>query len=179
MLQFSRSVMYNSLWPHEPQHARPPCPSPTPGVTQTHVHWVGDAIQPSHPLSSLSPPALNLSQHQGLFKWVNSSHLWPKYWSFCFSISLSSEHPGLISFRMDWLDLLAVQGTLKSLLQHHSSKALILRCSAFFTVQLSHPYMTTGKTIALTRQTFVDILLKCIEKKKEEEEEGLSWWLRS
>ncbi len=80
---------------------------------------------------------------------------WPKYWSFSFSISPSNEHPGLISFRMDWLDLLAVQGTLKSLLQHHSSKASILRCSAFFTVQLSHPYMTTGKTIALTRRTFV------------------------
>ena len=80
---------------------------------------------------------------------------WPKYWSFSFSISPSSEHPGLISFRMDWLDLLAVQGTLKSLLQHHSSKASVLRCSAFFTVQLSHPYMTNGKTIALTRQTFV------------------------
>ena len=80
---------------------------------------------------------------------------WPKYWNFSFSISPSSEHPGLISFRMDWLDLLAVQGTLKSLLQHHSSKASILWCSAFFTVQLSHPYMTTGKTITLTRQTFV------------------------
>ena len=78
---------------------------------------------------------------------------WPKYWSFSFSISLSKEHPGLVSFRMDWLDLLAVQGTLKSLLQHHSSKASILQCSAFFTVQLSHPYMTTGKTIALTRRT--------------------------
>ena len=80
---------------------------------------------------------------------------WPKYWSFSFSISPSKEHPGLISFRMDWLDLLAVQGTLKNLLQHHSSKASILQCSAFFTVQLSHPYMTTGKTIALTRLTFV------------------------
>ena len=80
---------------------------------------------------------------------------WPKYWSFSFSISTSNEHPGLISFRMDWLDLLTVQGTLKSLLQHHSSEASILRCSAFFTVQLSHPYMTTGKTIALTRRTFV------------------------
>ena len=80
---------------------------------------------------------------------------WPKYWSFSFSIIPFKEHPGLISFRMDWLDLLAVQGTLKSLLQHHSSKASILRCSAFFTIQLSHPYMITGKTIALTRQTFV------------------------
>ena len=84
---------------------------------------------------------------------------WPKYWSFSFNISPSNEHSGLISFRMDWLDLLVVQGTLKSLLQHHSSKALILWCSAFFTVQLSHPYMTTGKTIALTRRTFVDKLM--------------------
>ena len=80
---------------------------------------------------------------------------WPKYWSFSFNISSSNEHPGLISFRMDWLDLLVVQGTLKSLLQHHSSKASILQCSAFFVVQFSHPYMTTGKTIALTRRTFV------------------------
>ena len=87
---------------------------------------------------------------------------WPKYWSFSFSISPSKEHPGLISSRMNWLDLLAVQGTLKSLLQHHSSKAPILRCSAFFTVQLSHPYMTTGKTIALTRQTFVDKVIESI-----------------
>ena len=90
--------------------------------TQTHVHWVSDAIQPSHPLSSPSHPAFNLSQHQGLFKWVSSLHPWPKYWSFSFSISSSNEYSGLISFRIDWLDLLAVQGTLKSLLQHHSSK---------------------------------------------------------
>ena len=117
--------------------------------TQTHVHWVNDAIQPSHPSSSPSPPALNLSQHQGL------RIRWPKYWSFSFSISHSNEHPGLISFRMDWLDLLTVQRTLKSLLQHHSSKASILQRSAFFMVQLSHPYMTTGKTRALTRWTFV------------------------
>ena len=87
---------------------------------------------------------------------------WPKYWSFSFSISPSNEHPGLVSFRMDWLDLLAVQGILKSLLQHHSSKASILRCSAFFTVQLSHPYMTTGKTIALTRRTFVGKLMSLL-----------------
>ena len=92
----------------------------------------------------------------------NSSQGWPKYWIFSFSISPSKEHPGLISFRMDWLDLLAVQGTLKSLLQHHSSKALILRCSAFFTVQLSHPYMITGKTIALTRWTLVSIVLSLL-----------------
>ena len=118
---------------------------------QTHVHQVGDAIQPSHPLSSPSPPAFNLSQHLGLFQWVNSSHKWPKYWSFSFSINPSIEYSGPISFRMDWLDLLVVQGTLKSLLQHHSSKASILRCSTFFIVQLSHPYMTTGKTIFLTQ----------------------------
>ena len=105
-----------------------------PEFTQTHVHLVGDAIQPSHPLSSPSPPALNLSQHQGL---ANESALrirWPKYWSFSFNIRPTNEHPGLISFRMDWLDLLAVQGTLKSLLQHHSSKASILRHSPSFTV---------------------------------------------
>ena len=121
--------------------------------TQTHVHWVGYAIQPSHPLSSAFLPAFSLSQRQGLFKWVNSSHQVAEYCSF--SISPSNEHPGLISFRMDWWVLLAVQGTLKSLLQHHSSKASILRCSAFFIVQLSHPYMTTGKTIGLTRWAFV------------------------
>ena len=126
-----------------------------PKSTQTHVHWVCDPIQPAHPLSSTSPPALNLSQHQGIF---NESALlirWPKYWSFSFSISPSNEHPGLISFRMNWLDLLAVQGTPKSLLQHHSSKASILQHSAFFIVQLTQAYMTTGKTIALTRQTLV------------------------
>ena len=117
-----------------------------PEFTQTHVHRVDDAIQPSYPLSSPSPPAPNPSQHQSPFQWVNSSHEVAKaYWSFSFSISPSNEHPGLISFRMDWLDLLAVQGTLKSLLQHHSSKASILRHSPFFIVQFSHPYITTGK----------------------------------
>ena len=122
---------------------------------QTHVHWVTDAIQPSHSLSSPFPPALNLSQHQG-FSNESAFHIrWPKYRSFSFNISPSNEHPGLISFTMDWLDLLVVQGTLKSLLQHHSSKASVLRCSVFFIVQLSHPYMTTGKTVALTRRTFV------------------------
>ena len=126
-----------------------------PEFTQTHVHRVGDAIQPSHPLSFPSPPAPNPSQHQGLFHESTLRMRWPKYWSFSFSISPSKEIPGLISFRMDWLDLLLLQGTLKSLLQHHSSKASILWHSAFFTVQLSHPYMTAGKTIALTRRTFV------------------------
>ena len=123
--------------------------------TQTHVHWVGDGIKPSHPLLSPSPPALNPSQHQGLFQWVNYSHEVPKVLEFQLQHQSFNEHPGLISFRMDWLNLLAVQGTRKSLLQHHSSKASILRHSAFFTVQLSHPYVTTGKTIALTRWTFV------------------------
>ena len=124
-----------------------------PEFTQTYVHWVGDAIQPSHPLSAPSLPAPNPSQHQGLFQWVSSSHLVAKYWSFSFNISPSNEHPGLIFFRMDWFDLLAVQGTLKSLLQHCSSKASILPPSAFLIVQLLCPHMTTGKTITLTRWT--------------------------
>ena len=123
--------------------------------TQTHVHWVGVAIQPSHSLLSPSPPAFNLSQHQGLFKWVNSSYEVAKVLEFQLEHQSFSEHPSLISFRMDLLDLLAVQGTLKGLLLNHTSKASILQHSAFFTVQLSHPYMTTGKTIALTKQTFV------------------------
>ena len=125
-----------------------------PEFTQTHVHQVGYAIQPSHPLLSPSPPP---SIFPNIRVFSNESALrirWPKYWSFSLSISPSNEHPGLISFRMDWLDFLAVQGTLKSLLQHHSSKAILWH-SAFFIVQLSHPYMTTRKTIALTRQTFV------------------------
>ena len=128
-----------------------------PKPTQTHVHRVSDAIQPSNLLSP-SPPAFNLSHHQGLFQSILEESVlcirWPKYWNFSLSISPSNEYSGLISSRMDWLDLLAVQGTPKSLLQHHSSKASILQCSAFFIVQL-HLYMTTGKTIALTRQTFV------------------------
>ena len=111
-----------------------------PKLAQTHVHWVSDAIQPSRPLSSTSPPAFNLYQHH--------SHKVAKILEFQLLISPSNEHPRLISFRMGWLDFLAVQGTLKRLLQHHSSKSSIIRCSAFFIVQLSHPYMTTGKTIA-------------------------------
>ena len=125
-----------------------------PKFTQTHVHWVSVAFQPSYPLSSPSSPAPNPSQHQVFSSESTLRMRWPKYSSFSFSISPSNEHPGLISFRMDWLDLLAVHGTFKSLLQHHSSKASILRRSAFFTVQLSQPYMTIGKTIALTRRTF-------------------------
>ena len=119
--------------------------------TQTHVHRVRDAIL-SHPFLLLPPipPSIRVFSNESTLLMR-----WPKYWSFSFSIIRSKEIPGLISFRMDWLDLLAVQGTLKSLLQHHTSKASILRHSAFFTVQLSHPYMTTGKTIVLTRRTLV------------------------
>ena len=117
-----------------------------PEFTQTHVYRLGDAIQPSHPLSSPSPipPSIRVFSNESTLRMR-----WPKYWSFSFSISPSNEHPGLISFRMNWLELLAVQGTLKNLLQHHSSKASILQHSAFFTVQLSHPYTTTGKTLLL------------------------------
>ena len=122
-------------------------------LAQTHVHWVSGDIQPSHPLSSPSSPAFNFSQHQGLSQWISSSHQYPKYLSFSFNMSPSNS--GLISFRIDWFDLLAVQGTFKSLLQHHSSKASVLWCSAFFMVQLSHPYITTEKTKALTIWTFV------------------------
>ena len=129
-VQFSRSVMSNSLRPHESQHARPPCPSPNPEFAQVHVHRVSDAIQPSHPWSSPSPPAPNRSQHQ-VFSNESTLHMRGFHWSFSFSIIPSKEYPELISFRMDWLDLLAVQGTLKSLLQHHSSKASILWPSAF------------------------------------------------
>ena len=122
--------------------------------TQTHVHWVGDAIQPSRPLSS---PFLlsSIFPSTSVFSIESALYIrWPKYWNFSFNVSPSNEYPGLI-FRMNWLDLLAVQGTLKNLLQDHSSKVSILQCSAFFIVQLSHPYMNTGKNIALTRQTFV------------------------
>ena len=120
-----------------------------PELTQTHVHRVGDAIQPSHLLLSPSPPAFDISQHRGIFQRVSSSRRWPKYWTFIVSISPSNEYSGLISFRMDWFDLV-VQGTLKSLLQQQNLKASILWYSAFLMVQLSHLYMTTGKTIALT-----------------------------
>ena len=154
-VQFSHSVLSNSLQPHGPQHARPPCPSPTAGdyANSCLLSWW------CHPTisSSVIPFSSCLqSFQQRIFS--NKSTLrirWPKDWSFSFSISPSNAHSGLISFRMDWLDLLAIQRTLKSLLQHHSSKASILLQSTFFKVQLSHPYTTTGKTIALTRHTFV------------------------
>ena len=130
---------------------RPPCPAPTPRVYSDSCalsRWCHPTISSS---ASPSPPAFNLSQHQGLFKWVR----WPKYWSLSFNIIPSNEYSGLISFRMDWLDLLVYQRTVKSLLQHHNSKASILHDSAFFRVQLSHLYMTNGKTTALTTWTFV------------------------
>ena len=148
--------MSDSFRPHELQHARPPCPSPTPGVHSDSRP--SESVMPSSHLILCRPLLLLPPIPPSTRVFSNESTLgmrWPKYWSFSFSIIPSKEHPELTSFRMDWLDLLAVQGTLKSLLQHHSSNASILQRSAFITVQLSHPYMTTGKTIALTRQTFV------------------------
>ena len=144
-VQFSHSVMSNSLWPHELQPARPPCPPPTPRVYS--LMSIKSVIPSSHlilccPLLLLPtiPPSIRVFSNEPTL------HIrWPKYWSFSFSISPSNEHPGLMSFRMDWLDLLAVQGTLKSLPQHHNSNASTLRCSAFFTVHLSHPYMILEK----------------------------------
>ena len=154
-VQFSWSVVSDSLRLHGLQHARHPCPLPTPGAYSNScpLSWR------CHPtISSCSPLLLPPSILPSIRGFSNESVLrirWPKYQSFSFSISPSNEYSGLISFRMDWLDLLVVQGTLKSLLQHHSSKSSVLQCSAFFIVQLSHPYMTTGKAIALTRWTFV------------------------
>ena len=123
------------------------CFSLNPEANQTHVHPVSDAIQPCHSLSSASPPAFNLSQHQGLFQWVGSLHQVAKVKEFQHQHQSFHEFSGLISFRIDWFNLLAIWRTLKSHLQHHSSKASIFQCSAFFMVQLSYPYMTTGKTI--------------------------------
>ena len=156
-VQFSCSVMSDSLQPHGLQHAWPPCPSPTPRTYSNSwplSRWCHPTISSSCcPL--LLPPSAFPSFR--IFSSESVLHIrWPKYWSFSFSIiSPSNEYSGLISFRIDWLDLLAVQGTFSSLLQHHSSKVSILQHSAFFIVQLSHPYMTTGKTTALTIQTFV------------------------
>ena len=155
--------MSDSLRPHESQHTRPPCPSPTPGVYSNSSRSLlklmsVKSVMPSSHLILCRPLLLLPPIPHSIRVFSNESVLrmsWPKYWSFSFSISPSNEPLGLISFRMGWLDLLAVQGTLKSLLQHHSSKASILQHSAFFTVQLSHPYISTGKTIALTRRTFV------------------------
>ena len=161
-VQFSRSVLSNSLWPHEPQHKAslsitnsqsPPKPMSI------------KSVMPSNHLIFCCPLLLLPSIFPSIRVFSNESALrirWLKYWIFSFNISPSNEHPWLISFRIDWLDLLAIQGTLKSLLQHHSSKASILQCSAFFIVWLSHPYMTTGKTIALTRWTFVDKVMSLL-----------------
>ena len=150
-VQFSCSVMSSSLQLHGLQHARPLCPSPSPGIYSDScpLSWWCHPTISSSVISSSS--CFQSFPASGSFL----SIMWPKCWSFSINICPSNEYSGLISFRMDWLDLLEVQGTLKSLLQHHSSKASILQRSAFFIVQLSHPYMTTGKTIALTRQTFV------------------------
>ena len=140
--------MSDSLRPHEPQHTRPPCLSPTPGSLPKPMSI--KSVMPSNHLILWCPLLLLPSNFPSIRVFSNQSALhitWPKYWSFSLNISPSNEHPRLISFRMDWLDLLAVQGTLKSLLQHHSSKASVLRHSAFFTVQLSHPYMTTINAI--------------------------------
>ena len=145
-VQFSQSVMSDSLQPHGLQHARSPCPSPTPGAysdscpSSWRCHPTFSSCHPLLLLPSIFPSIRVFSKESVL------CIRWPKYWSFSFSISPSNEHSGLIFFRMEWFNLHAVQGTLKSLLQHHSSKASILHCSAFFIVQLSHPYMTTGKT---------------------------------
>ena len=149
-VQFSCSVVSDSLRPHESQHA-----NSRSSLKLTSIK----SVMPSSHLILCCPLLLLPPIHPSIRIFSNESTLcmrWPKYWNFRFRIIPSKEHPGLISFRIDWLDLFAVQGTLKSLLQHHSSKASVLWCSAFFTVQLSHPYMTTGKIIALTRRTFVD-----------------------
>ena len=152
---FSCSVVSNSWQLHELQHAKLPCPSPSPELAQTHFQWVGvpsNRLVFCHPLLFLPSifPSIRVFSNESVF-----CIRWPKYWSFSFSISPSNEYSGLISFRIDWFDFLAVQGTLKSLLQPHSSKASVLQHLAFFMVQLSHPYMTAGKAIVLTRWTFV------------------------
>ena len=147
--------MSDSLRPHRLRTAGFPVHHQLPEPIQTHVHCVGDTIQPSHPLSSPSPPTFNFLQHQGLFQWISSLHQVAKALEFQLQHQFFQWIFRTISFSIDWLDLLAVQGILKSLLQHHSSKESILRCSVFFIVQHSHPYMTTVKTIALTSWTCV------------------------
>ena len=161
-VQFSRSVMSDSLRPHGLQHTRLPCPSPTPGVDKLMSI---ESVMPSNHLILCCPflllpsifPSIRVSSNESVLHIKQ-----PKYWSFSFNISPSNEYSGLISFRMGWLDLLAVQGTLKSLLQHPSSKASIFQCSAFFIVHFSHPYMTTGKTITLTRWNFVSKVISLL-----------------
>ena len=162
-VQFSRSVVSDSLQPHEPQDARPPCPITNSWSPPKPMSI--ELVMPSNRLILCHPLLLLSSIFPSVRVFSNESALcirWPKYWGFNINISPSNEHLGLMSFRMAWLHLLVVQGTLKSLLQHHNSKISILRCSAFFIVQLSHPYMTTGKTIALTRWTFVDKLMSLL-----------------
>ena len=154
-VQFSHSVVSNSLEPMDYCMSGFPVHHQLLQLAQTQVHGVRDTIQPSHPLSSSSPPTFSLYSIRVFSSESVLLIRCPKYWSFSISISHSNEYSGLISLRIDSFDLLAVQGTLKSLLQHHSSKASILQHSAFFIVQLSHPYMTTGKTIVLTRWSFV------------------------
>ena len=154
LMEFLGGFVVVQLLSHVQLFANLPWPSPSPGA-QTHVHWVSNAIQTSHPLSSPSPPAFNIPQHQDLFQWIDSSYQVAKVLELQLQHQAFQWNSGLISFRIDWFDLLAVQRTLKSLPQHHSSKASILLCSAFFMVLLACPYMTTGKTIALTIQTFV------------------------
>ena len=160
--QFSHSVVSDSSWPHGLQHARLSYPLPTPGVRSNSCPlsgWCHPTILSCHPLLLLPSvfPSIRVSSRESVL------HIrWPKYWSFSFSISLPNEYSGLISFRIDWFDLLEGQGTVKSLLQHHSSKVSILQCSAFFIVQISHPYMTTEKTVTLTRQTFVDKVMSLL-----------------
>ena len=162
LLLLSLSDTSDSVQPCELQHATLPRPSLSPEFPQTQVHRVGDAIQHlilCHPILLLPSifPSIRVFSNESVL------HIrWPKYWSFSFSIRPANKYSGLISFRMDWLDLLAVQGALKSLLYHHSSKASILRHSAFFIVQLSNPYMTTGKSLVLTRQTFVSKIMSLL-----------------
>ena len=162
-VHFSYSVMYDSLQPHGLQHTRLPGPSPTPGACSNSClssRWYHPTISSSVICFS---SCLQSFPAPGSFPESVLRIRWPKYWSFCFSISPSYEYSELISFRMNWLDLLAAQGTLKCLIQQHSSKASILQCSAFFIVQLSHPYMTTRKTITLIRWTFVCFLICCLD----------------
>ena len=162
-VQFSRSIVSDSLQPHELQQARPPCPSTTARV-YLNSYPLSRCCHPTNS-SSVVPFSSHLQSFPASGSFSNDSVLcikWPKYWSFTFSISLSSENSGLISFRVEWLDLFAAQGTLKRFLQHHSAKASIIWHSAFFKVQLSHPFMTPGKTIALTRQTFVDKVMSLL-----------------
>ena len=155
----THSVVSDSLRSHGLQHTRLPCPSPSPEACSTHVRWISDAIQPCHPVVPFSscPQSFPVS---GSYSNESALHIrWPKYWSFSFSISRYNEHPGLISFRMDWLDLLAVQGTLKSLLQHHSSKASILQCSAFFMVLCSALATVVVNLIILSNLPSVPLMI--------------------